>query len=154
MSNLLRKPETPVRDLRNPFETMRREFDDVMARFWPEGEFAMSRGTLPMMDVSETDAAVEVKLDLPGVKPEEIHVEVRGNEVDISGERKEEKEDKDEGRNFHRMERRWGRFARTATLPSDVAAEGAETTFSNGVLNLKLPKAKPSTTKTVVVKAL
>lgn len=155
MSTLMKKPEGKVaRPYVNPFELMRREFDEVMSNFWPEGEFALTRGANPLMDISETDGMVEVKVDLPGVKPEEIKVEVRGNEVLIHGERKEEKEEKDESRNFHRMERRWGKFSRIATLPCDVAAEKVEAHYHDGVLELKLPKVAPTTTKVVPVKAL
>jgi HSP20 family protein len=155
MSTLMRKPERGgLREFLNPFEMMRREFEETMSNVWPEGEFALTRGAMPMMDVSETDGNVEIKLDLPGVKPEEIKVEVRGNEVMIHGERKEEKEEKDEKRNFHRMERRWGKFARTVMLPCEVAADKVEANYHNGVLELKLPKREPNTSKTVPVKAL
>lgn len=155
MSTLTKKPERGAgREYLNPFEMMRREFENTMSNFWPEGEFALTRGAMPMMDLSETDGNVEIKLDLPGVKPEEIHVEVRGNEVVIHGERNEEKEEKDEKRNFHRTERRWGKFERTVMLPCEVAAEKVEATYHDGVLELKLPKMEVSTTKTVPVKAV
>lgn len=155
MSTLTETPDKgSSRTIFKPLEMLRREFEEAMSNIWPEGEFAFTRGAMPLMDLSETDGCLDIKVDLPGVKPEEIHVEVRGNEVIVYGERKEEKEEKDGTRNFHRTERRWGKFARTVTLPCEVQSDRVEATCRNGVLELKLPKSEPCTTKAISVKAV
>ena len=81
---------------------------------------------VPALDLSETDTAIEVRMDLPGITAKDIDIQVSGNVLTVSGQRKEEKEEK--GKTFHRVERRYGSFSRSVTLPcaveeSEVAAE-------------------------------
>lgn len=155
MSNTLTRSE--VRGLspsRDPFTMMRDEFDHLLTRFWPETEFTFLKNMAPTLDLVETDGMVEMTMDLPGMKPEDIHVEVRNDELIVSGERKEEKVEKEEEKNFHRTERRWGRFSRSVRLPSVVKADAIEATYHDGVLTVKLPKAEPTKTSTVTVKAI
>jgi len=115
----------PFRDLR-PF--WRLPFD-LLEEDWVT--------SLPV-DLYEEDNKIVVKADLPGFKPEEVEVEVTGDTVTISAERKEEKEEKN--RNYYRRERTHQRLARTLALPAQVEAEQAEAQFSDGTLVLTLPK--------------
>ena len=91
---------------------------------------------------SETDTAIEAKLDLPGVKPEEVEIQLNGNVLTISGERKEEEEEK--GKTFHRVERRVGQFSRSMSLPCPVEEDEVAASYKDGVLTIMLPKNRRS----------
>src|SRR6185295_19542829 len=99
-----------------------------------EGKF------LPEANIVETDKAIEVTVELPGIKPEEVKVEIKENALWITGEKKEEKEEK--GKTFHRVERRVGMFRRVFQLPVEVMEEKVDAKFEEGVLKITLPKAE------------
>ena len=101
------------------------------------------------LDISETDEAFEVEAALPGVKPEDVEVQVHGDTVTIKGNAKEEAEEK--GKDWLRRERRYGVFARSFTLPTDIDAEKASADFENGLLKLHLPKSEAARPKTIKV---
>ena len=103
---------------------------------------AFTRGFTPSFDVSETDEDIIVKAELPGVDPKELEVNLTGSTLTVKGEKKEEREQKTES--MHRIERSFGSFSRSVTLPCEVKKEKIEATLKNGVLNLKLPKAESS----------
>jgi len=134
-----------------PFETLRNEFDDLFARLgsdwdgkWLTSEFKAA------CDLSETADAYQVRMDVPGIKPDDITVQVTGDRVHVSGERKEEKEEKT--KTFHRVERRSGKFSEVISLPSAVNDEQVQAEFHDGVLTISLPKTDGSKTRTVKVK--
>ncbi len=102
------------------------------------------------LDISETDEAFEVEAALPGVKPEDVEVQVHGDTVTIKGNSKEEAEEKD--KDWLRRERRYGVFARSFTLPTDIDAENASADFENGLLKLRLPKSEAARPKTIKVR--
>jgi len=102
------------------------------------------------IDLSETDNAFAVKAEIPGVKKEDIDVRIDGNQVTISAEVKEDKEEKKDGRVL-RSERRYGYASRSFLLGSDVDQAGADAKYSNGVLELKLPKKAQSAGKRLTV---
>ena len=106
---------------------------------------------LPEANLAETDKAVEVTVELPGMKPEEVKVEIKGEQLWITGEKKEEKEEK--GKTFHRIERRAGMFRRIFALPVEVEQEKVEAKFTDGVLRVTLPKAEKVAPKQIEVKA-
>lgn len=122
-----------------------------MSRLFDEEEFGREVGFIPEANVAETDNMVEVTLELPGVKPEEVKVEMVDGRLCVAGEKHEEKEEK--GKTFHRMERRSGAFRRLISLPAKVEEAKAEATFDNGVLKVKLPKSREATPKVIPVKA-
>ncbi|MFH1303231.1 MAG: Hsp20/alpha crystallin family protein, partial [Planctomycetota bacterium] len=103
------------------------------------GDGGLVAGFDAMLDMSETDDEIEVRMDVPGILPEEIEVEVSGNTLFITGERKEEKETK--GKTYHRIERTYGSFSRSVTLPCDVESDHIEAQCENGVLTVTLPKS-------------
>lgn len=105
-------------------------------------------GNVPL-DVSETDDAYEVEAALPGVKPEDVEIQVHGDTVTIKGEVKEEAGEN--GKSWLRRERRYGVFARSFTLPTDVDPDKATADFENGLLSLTLPKSEAARPKTIKV---
>ena len=137
-----------------PFRALRDEFDELFNRLtldrngnkWLTTEFS------PACDLSETDGAYQLRMDVPGIKPDDITVQVTGDTVHVSGERKEEKEEK--GKTYHRVERRSGSFSQTLRLPAAVAEDKVQANFDNGVLTVTLPKTEVSKTRTVKVKAI
>ena len=90
------------------------------------------------MDVTENDNEYVLKADLPGLSESDVNVELDDNVLRISGERKSEHEQRAEG--YHRVERAYGRFARSLTLPEGVTADGINATFDNGVLEVQIQK--------------
>lgn len=134
----------------DPFNSFRKEMDDLFSRFGFEPENWPSLEHVPALDLSETEAAVEVKLDVPGFKPEDIDIQVRGNLLTISGKKEDEKEEK--GREYHRVERHQGTFARSVTLPCDVVSAKAKADYKSGVLTLTMPKTEPVHAEKIAVK--
>lgn len=135
----------------DPFRSLQQQMDDLLSNFsleWHNGGRPAAEGR-PSLDLSETGDAILVSVDLPGIKPEDVDVQVRGNDLQISGERREEKEEK--GKTWHRTERHVGTFARSLTLPCDVQAEKVTAEFRDGVLNITLPKAEQSRTRKIAV---
>jgi HSP20 family protein len=102
------------------------------------------------LDVRETDKDYAVKAEIPGVKKEDIDVRIDGNQVTISAEVKQDKEEKKDGRVL-RSERRYGYASRTFSLGSDVDSSAADAKYTNGVLELKLPKKATSGAKKLAI---
>ncbi|MDD5405161.1 MAG: Hsp20/alpha crystallin family protein [Sulfuricella sp.] len=102
------------------------------------------------MDVKENDGAYTVHADIPGVKKEDIHVTIDGNQVSISAEVKKEKEEK-EGEKVLRSERYYGKVARSFTLAQDVDEATAQAKYADGVLELTLPKKAVSSAKKLAI---
>ena len=118
-----------------------RLFPDLFEDVWEEMPKA-ERVFAPACDVYERGENVVVKCQIPGVKSEEVDIEVRENSVVLKGERKEEKEVKKE--NYYRRESAYGSFYRTIPLPVPVKTEKAVAEFEDGVLKITLPKAVPA----------
>ncbi|HEY3990850.1 MAG TPA: Hsp20/alpha crystallin family protein [Acidobacteriaceae bacterium] len=98
----------------------------------------------PPVDIYEDDQKLVLKLEVPGVNQEDMDIQVEGRTLTVRGERKFDREEKQE--NFHRVEHRYGTFARSFTLPNSVDAENVKATYDAGVLQLEFPKraeAKP-----------
>lgn len=137
----------------NPLTNFQEEMNQLVSQFFGENGGASERQLMsPNLDLSETDGEIEVRLDLPGFKPEEIDVDLSHDVLTISGEHKEEKEEKDEGRRYHRIERRRGSFQRIVQLPAMVQEDKIDATFQNGVLTITMPKSEESKSKKIRVK--
>ena len=95
---------------------------------------------VPALDLSENAEGYLVEAALPGLKPEDVEVTVENNVLTIKGETRKEVDDKQ--RNFHRVERRFGAFQRTISLPSTIKADQIQASLTNGVLRLEIPKAE------------
>lgn len=104
----------------------------------------------PLVDVVETDKEYLIKAELPEVKKEEVKVTVQDDVLTISGERTREKEEK--GKKFHRIERAYGSFSRSFTLPEDADPANVTADFKNGVLNVHIAKSERAKPKSIDVK--
>jgi len=130
-------------------DQVRHAMDRIFSDFRPfRTEAGSEMGHIPL-DVSETEDAFAVQAALPGVKPDDVEIQVHGDTVTIKGEVKEESEEKD--RNWLRRERRYGVFARSFTLPTSIDSETAAADFEDGVLKLHLPKSEAERPKTIKV---
>ena len=134
----------------HPLLTLRDEMDDLFSRFLgaEEGMFT-SRMMLPM-DLSETDSALEVVLDLPGVDPDTVDIRITGSVLHVRGERKERSEER--GRTYHRGERRRGPISRDIALCCPVEESEVAAEYRNGVLTITLPKSEEAKTRKIAVK--
>jgi HSP20 family protein len=150
------KALTPWKRTETPVDFLRREFDTVMQQFFGQpldGEGAVMRPAWePRVDVEETDAAVVVKADLPGVEPTEVDVTVVGDALILRGEKKMEHEDKRQ--NAYRLERFHGKFYRELPLPVGVDVDKITAAAAKGVLTVTIPKKAEVQPKKVAVQAL
>jgi HSP20 family protein len=124
---------------------MSRLFDSFFEGFdvTPFGKTALAEGALtPKVDVAETNEAVQVTAELPGMKEDDVEVILADGSLVIRGEKLAEKEEKD--KNFYRVERSYGSFHRSIPLPSEVDDQKVDASFQNGVLKVVLPKVAPS----------
>jgi HSP20 family protein len=115
------------------------------------GRLAPAGKEVPAVDMYQTDDAVVVKSAIPGIKPEDIDINITGDTLTIRGETRVEEEVNEE--NYIRRERRYGSFCRSLALPLPVVTEKAEAEFENGVLTLTLPKAEEVKPKAIKIKA-
>ncbi len=127
----------------NPFEHMHEEMDRMFEDFLPQVFSARGLdkrvGLLASIDLSETDDALELKADLPGMKEHDIDVTLRDNALLISGERKLDREEK--RKNYYHSERAYGAFSRTIPLPCEVDEDHIDARFKKGVLTVHMPKS-------------
>ena len=122
-------------------------------RFFDDEDIPLPRWkglAFPAVNVRQTDKEVILTADIPGISEEELQVEVGNDFVDISGERREEKKEEDEG--YLRQEVRFGNFTRRIPLPTEVSADKAEAIVKDGLLKLIIPKVKPTKIKVTKVK--
>jgi HSP20 family protein len=140
------------RELSDPFTALQREighlFDDF-AGGWPA--FRNSPELTPNMDVTETDKAIEISTELPGLEEKDVQVNFADNILTIKGEKRSEEEEKD--KNYRLVERSFGAFSRTLELPAGVDPDAIKANISNGVLKVTVPKPAPAQVKKVEVKA-
>ena len=143
----------PLRD----FMTTQRGFDRLFREaFSPalgEGEVS-TRTWAPPVDIYENGDNLVLKAELPGINPDDVEIRVEDNTLYLKGERKFEKEVKEQ--NYHRVERSYGTFTRTFSLPNSIDSDKVAATYKDGVLTLTMPKkeeAKPKTIKINVTQA-
>ena len=125
-------------------------FEDFFEERLPAPIWGNGKGLMPALDVRETDEALIVEAELPGLKPDEFEVKVEEGVLAITAERKQEKDEKT--RNYHRIERHYGRMERQLALPANVEAEKVEAAYKDGVLTVTLPKKAGAKPKSVSVK--
>jgi HSP20 family protein len=125
----------------NGITTLRKEMDRLFDRIWegglPEVTTPLGEWT-PALDIFETNEAVIVKAEVPGIEPKDIQVTLNNQLLTIAGEKKFEKTEKDE--KFYRMERSTGSFARSIQIPVPVDANKVNATFKHGLLKIEMPK--------------
>jgi HSP20 family protein len=131
------------------FPQLENEMEDLMERLFGNGDrWGLVRFN-PSLNVAESDEGFEVSVELPGLKPEEVKVELNEGNLWISGEKKEEKEEK--GKTFHRIERRHGEFRRMVQLPGPVVEDKVVAKFLDGVLKVTVPKNEETKPKRIPV---
>ncbi|MDQ2937117.1 MAG: Hsp20/alpha crystallin family protein [Acidobacteriota bacterium] len=138
----------PFRDLRTLQEEVNRLFSTNLTRGF--GEEGISRGAWnPSVDIYENKDHIVLEAELPGMNPDEFELSVENNVITLRGERQFEK--KDETDNYHRVERSYGSFTRSFTLPQTVSADGATAEYQNGVLRVTLPKREDTKARRIQV---
>jgi HSP20 family protein len=135
----------------NPFDqlsTLRNELDRLVPRFnTPETDEMLVTRWAPPTDIIETQEALVMKTELPGLTDKDVSVEIENGMITIRGERKIEEETKEKG--YLRVERSYGKFVRTFALPNNVEIEKINATFDNGLLELTIPRKAEARPKTV-----
>ena len=138
MSNIIRRD--PFFELTSLRERMNQLFNQTFGGFEGLGfEQPLTEAVfLPPVDIAEDEHNITLQVEIPGVKPEDLKVTLENNVLTFTGERKFKEEEKKE--NFHRIERRFGKFTRSFTLPVSVDAEKVNANFEDGVLFITIPK--------------
>ena len=136
----------PFRELRGLQDEMTRLFAGSM----PANREESARGSwAPSVDIFEDKEKLIIEAELPGMKQEDFELSVENNVLTLSGERKFEK--KTDGENYHRVERSYGSFSRSFTLPQTVSADGAVADFNDGILRVSLPKREETKARRIEI---
>jgi len=145
MTNVIRWD--PFRDMMSLRRSMDRIFDEAItdSETWQPATWDLA------LDVIENEDEYLVRASLPGLNPDDLEITYINNALTIKGEVKEENEVKES--RYHLRERRYGSFARSILLPSNVSAEKIDANYENGILTLKLPKAEEAKPKKISVKS-
>ena len=141
----------PFREMRNLQDEVNRLFSSSFSR-GEGGDNGLTRGAWsPSVDIFENKNEIVLEAEMPGINADDVNISIENNILTLTGERRFEK--KDEGDNFHRVERSYGSFTRSFTLPSTVSSENAQAEFENGVLRLKLAKREEAKPRRIEIKA-
>ena len=141
-------PWRPFREL----ERMRREMDRLWGSFFEERPRRKAEEIgewLPSLDVSETKNDLVVKAEIPGIDPKDIDISLTNDLLIIKGEKKQEKEKKEE--NYHLIERSYGAFTRSIRLPKEVQSDKIIASYKNGILKVTLPKSEEAKKKEIKI---
>jgi HSP20 family protein len=165
MKNLVKWDPFKTLSVWEPFSTWKpfRELEEMQNRLtsffgrrlplfdeFPEAEELTPAAWIPRVDVVEQEKEYQIDVELPGMKKDEIKVSVEDRVLSISGERKSEKEEK--GKKYQRIERSYGTFMRSFTLPEDASGEKLHADFQEGILKVHIPKEEGAKTKAIEVK--
>jgi len=139
--------------LPRPVREFEREMESLVNRFLaPMEEWRLGKlGFVPHTNVAETEEQFEVTVELPGLKPDDVHVEFKDGALWIRGERKEEQEEK--GKTFHRVECQYGEFRRVLPLPTTIDEGAFKAEFKDGLLTVTVPKTAEAKPRHIEVKA-
>ncbi len=146
-----RKERNESVEFYTPFKEMQRMIDRIFDEFpyeWP----TLSRGTkelIPAMDIFETDKGYEVEAEIPGIKREDIEVNINDRILTIKGEKKDERDEEKKGSKI--LERIYGTFERSFTMPEDADKDNISAKYENGILRLMIPKRPESKSKKVKI---
>jgi HSP20 family protein len=129
----------PFRDMVSIQDEMNKLFDDFLGRplmrtEWSEGVWN------PSVDISETKDNVIIKAEMPGLNKEDVKISMQDNMLTLTGEKKQEKEEKET--NYHRIERSYGAFSRSFSIPTSVKSDKIRATYKDGILSITLPKTE------------
>jgi len=134
----------PFKDLQAIQDKIDRIFEESL-----RGRDIVSGGWAPAVDIYETDDAIVLEAELPGMNEKDIEVKVEDNVLSIKGERKFEQERKEE--NYYRMERYYGTFQRSFTLPSNIDTDKIKAEYKKGILKIEMPKKEQAKPKQIKV---
>jgi HSP20 family protein len=137
----------PIREMAALQERVNSLFQDIAG----DGNAVTTASFIPAVDVFENGEKVVLKLDIPGIKEDDLDIRVENQALTVRGERKFEKEEKEE--NFHRIERRYGSFYRSFSLPTTVDTENVQASYEAGVLRLELKKKASAQPRQIKVNA-
>lgn len=139
----------PYRELTSFADRFNRTFGAPVTR---ERDEEVSLGAwMPPVDISEDQDKIRLTTELPGFREDQVTIQMEGGVLTIRGERKFE--DEKQGRNFHRVERSYGQFVRSFTLPNDVDREKIRATFSDGILEIEIPKREDARPRQIKISA-
>lgn len=135
---------------------LRSLFDDLVgeagtARLANRLPEALSRDFVPPLNVAETEKSIVVTLETPGMDEKDLDIQVMGNQLTVSGEKKFEEESKD--KEFHRVECLFGKFSRSVTLPSALRTDEVDAVYGKGVLTITIHKVEPTPTAKVKIRS-
>jgi HSP20 family protein len=138
----------PFRELRSLQDEMTRLFTGVVPAGYNREE-AVNTGWFPRVDIFENKDNLVLEAELPGMNRDDFELSFENNVLTLKGERKFEK--KTDGENYHRVERSYGSFTRSFTLPQTVTADGATAEFNNGILSVSLPKREETKARKIEI---
>src|SRR3954465_8625303 len=141
----------PFRDLSMLQDRMNRLFNDA-GRGWRSEEPSATTTWRPAVDIFETETEIVVKAELPGVDRKDIYLQLENNVLTVKGERRFEKETKEE--NYHRIERAYGGFSRAFSIPATVDEEKIRAEYKDGILKIALPKKEQVKPKQIQIAEL
>lgn len=162
LKNLIKRHEntSPARKAGNPFDELHRQMDALINGFFSGADMPWrlslpetEKVFYPSFEIGETEKEFHVSAELPGLTEKDVNVSIEDNVLSISGEKKEEKDEKK--KNYHLYERSYGSFSRSFTLPENVDADKISATVKNGVLEILIPKkaVEPKKVKKIEVKS-
>ena len=141
----------------SPFGEMERYFDEIFHQpfqlfgrpMWPRVQFENQEVISPTVDIFEEGKEVVVKAEIPGLKKDDINIDISENRMTISGEKKQEK--KVDRKDYHRIECSYGSFCRSFRLPDTVNSDKAKASFKDGVLEIRMPKSNTGKKKKITI---
>ena len=148
-----REPNHVSRSPFLPFRSLfgRSMFEDLFDQFLSESNGSFAQSMNVSVDVAETERSFEVKVDLPGIDPELVEIQIDNNTLTIRGKRSEESEQKDEEKQYHRIERYQGSFARSIVLPNAINEDESAAEFKDGVLKIVIPKSEEAKPRKIAI---
>ncbi len=127
-------------------------FGDLFDQFLTDENGDFSEMMKVSMDVAETDQAFEIKMDLPGVTAKDVDIQIDNNTLTVRGHRSEEKVEKNDKKQYHRIERYFGGFSRSVVLPMSVNEDETAAEFKDGVLKIVVPKSENAKPRKINIK--
>ncbi|MEX0607797.1 MAG: Hsp20/alpha crystallin family protein [Balneolaceae bacterium] len=124
-------------------------FSDLIDEFFNDSMNYRRDNFMPSVDISETETEFQISAELPGMKKEDIKIDLEGGRLVISGERKLENEK--DGKNFHRVESRYGQFSRAFYLPDSIDEDSINATYKDGMLNITIKKSEDKVKKQIEI---
>ena len=124
-------------------------FDKFFSEFFTDRDVLATSTIVPPVNIAETDSALRLELELPGVEEKDIDVEIQGNQLVVKAKR----EFHDEKAEFHAVEHRYGSIARRILLPRGLETDAIEASFRNGVLSIEVPKSEPETARKIEIRS-